>query len=234
VGANPEERGMNILQLFWDWFTQPGNWNGVDGIPARLTEHIWYSALSLLIAAAIGLPLGLLTGHTGRGGFLAASLTNFARALPTLGIVILVVLMYGVGLVPVLAALIALAVPPILVNTYEGIRTVDADVKDAARGMGMTELEVLFKVEIPAAMSLILLGLRTAAIQIVATATVAAYVSLGGLGRYIFDGFQRQDYQAVVGGSVLVVMLAVIVAGVFLALRQFLVPPGVRQRGKVA
>ncbi len=225
---------MNILRLFWDWFTEPGNWNGTDGIPTRLTEHLWYSGLSLLIATAIGLPLGLLTGHTGRGGFLAASLANFARALPTLGVVILVVLVYGVGLVPVLASLIALAVPPILVNTYEGIRTVDPDVKDAARGMGMTEREVLFKVEVPAAMSLILLGMRTAAIQIVATATVAAYVSLGGFGRYIFDGFQRQDYKSVVGGSVLVVLLAVIVAGIFLALRRFLVPLGVRQRGKVA
>ncbi|MBC6460724.1 ABC transporter permease [Actinomadura sp. HBU206391] len=225
---------MNILGLFWDWFGNSANWHGADGIPTRLTEHLWYSGLSLLIAAAIGLPLGLLTGHTGRGGFLAASLANFARALPTLGIVILVVLIYGVGLGPVLAALIALAVPPILVNTYEGIRTVDADIKDAARGMGMTGSEVLFKVEVPAAMSLILLGLRTAAIQIVATATVAAYVSLGGLGRYIFDGFQRQDYKAVVGGSVLVVVLAVIVAGIFLALRRLLVPAGVRQSGRVA
>jgi osmoprotectant transport system permease protein len=225
---------MNILNLFWEWITASVNWHGTDGIPARLVEHLWYSGLSLLIAAAIGLPLGLLTGHTGRGGFLAASLANFARALPTLGIVILVVLIYGVGLGPVLTALIALAVPPILVNTYEGIRTVDADIKDAARGMGMTESEVLFKVEVPAAMPLILLGLRTAAIQIVATATVAAYVSLGGLGRYIFDGFQRQDYKAVVGGSVLVVLLAVIVAGIFLALRRLLVPEGVRRGGRVA
>ncbi|GAA2093588.1 ABC transporter permease [Actinomadura alba] len=225
---------MNILGLFWEWFSDSANWQGTDGIPTRLLEHVWYSGLSLLIAAAIGLPLGLLTGHTGRGGFVAASLANFARALPTLGIVILVVLIYGVGLGPVLTALIALAVPPVLVNTYEGIRNVDADIKDAARGMGMTGPEVLFKVEIPAAMPLILLGLRTAAIQIVATATVAAYVSLGGLGRYIFDGFQRQDYKAVVGGSVLVVLLAVIVAGIFLALRRLLVPAGVRQSGRVA
>ncbi|MCW2900047.1 MAG: transporter permease [Streptosporangiaceae bacterium] len=234
MGEDPEANGVNIIGLFWDWFSHAPNWHGPDGIPTRLAEHIWYSGLSLLVAAAIGLPLGLLTGHTGRGGLLAASLANFARALPTLGIVILVVLLYGVGLVPVLAALIALAVPPILVNTYEGIRTVDADVKDAAQGMGMTWREVLFQVEIPAAMPLILLGLRTAAIQIVATATVAAYVSLGGLGRYIFDGFQRQDYNAVVGGSVLVVLLAVIVAGVFLLLRRFLVPAGVRQGGRAA
>ncbi|HEV7934273.1 MAG TPA: ABC transporter permease [Actinomadura sp.] len=225
---------MNILGLFFDWLGEPANWQGTEGIPTRLAEHLWYSGLSLLVAAAIGLPLGLLTGHTGRGGLLAASLANFARALPTLGIVILVVLIYGVGLGPVLAALIALAVPPILVNAYEGIRTVDADVKDAARGMGMTGREVLFKVEVPAAMPLILLGLRTAAIQIVATATVAAYVSLGGLGRYIFDGFQRQDYRAVVGGSVLVVLLAVIVAGIFLVLRRFLVPTGVRRGGRTA
>ncbi|MCO6007598.1 ABC transporter permease [Actinoallomurus purpureus] len=223
---------MHIIQLFWDWITQSANWSGDDGIPNRLAEHLWYSGLALLIAAAIGLPLGLLTGHTGRGGFLAVSLANFGRALPTLGILVLVVLLYGVGLGPVLTALILLAVPPILVNTYEGVRGVDADMKDAAKGMGMTGRQVLFKVEVPAALPLILLGLRTAAIQIVATATVAAYVSLGGLGRYIFDGFQRQDYPMVVGGSVLVVLLAVIVSLGFLALRRLVVPLGVRHREK--
>jgi osmoprotectant transport system permease protein len=223
---------IHIFQLFWDWITQSANWSGDDGIPNRLAEHLWYSGLALLIAAAVGLPLGLLTGHTGRGGFLAVSLANFGRALPTLGILVLVVLLYGVGLGPVLTALIALAVPPILVNTYEGIRSVDADAKDAAKGMGMTGRQVLFKVEVPAALPLILLGLRTAAIQIVATATVAAYVSLGGLGRYIFDGFQRQDYPMVVGGSVLVVLLAVIVSLGFLALRRLVVPLGVRHREK--
>jgi osmoprotectant transport system permease protein len=223
---------IHIIQLFWDWISRSSNWRGADGIPSRLAEHLWYSGLALLIAAAVGLPLGLLTGHTGRGGFIAASLANFGRALPTLGILVLVVLLYGVGLGPVLTALIALAVPPILVNTYEGIRGVDADMKDAAKGMGMTGRQVLFKVEVPTAMPLILLGLRTAAIQIVATATVAAYVSLGGLGRYIFDGFQRQDYPMVVGGSVLVVLLAVIVSLGFLALRRLVVPLGVRHREK--
>ncbi|ASR39442.1 ABC transporter permease [Prauserella marina] len=221
---------MNILTLFWDWLSQPAQWSGPDSIPARFGEHTYYSALSLLIAAAIGIPFGLLTGHTGRGGFIAATLANFARALPTVGVVMLVVLAVGIGLQPVVAAMVALAIPPILVNTYEGIRSVDAQLKDAAQGMGMTGPEVLRKVEIPVALPLILLGLRTAAIQIVSTATIAAYVGMGGLGRFIFDGLARQDYELVVGGAGCVVLLAVIVTLIFLVLRKTVVAKGVLHR----
>jgi osmoprotectant transport system permease protein len=220
---------VNTMQLAWDWLTDPAQWSGPDGIPVRLGQHLWYSSLALLLATLIALPLGLFIGHTGRGAFVAVNSANAARALPTLGILILVVLGWGIGLLPVLVALVALAVPPILVNTYEGIRTVEADLKDAARGMGMTGRQVLLRVEAPVALPLILLGMRTAAIQIVSTATIAAYVALGGLGRYIFDGQQRQDYEMMVGGAVLVVMLAIATQVLFALLQRTVVSPGLRR-----
>ncbi|PRY02097.1 ABC transporter permease [Allonocardiopsis opalescens] len=222
---------MNLFAEFWAWIGRPEQWEGPAGIPVRFAEHVGYSALALGISALIGVSLGLLTGHTGRGGFLAASLANVARALPTIGVLFLVVLFTGIGIVPVLAALVALAVPPILVNTYEGVRGVDADLKDAARGMGMRGWTVLWRLEVPVALPLILLGLRTAAIQVVATATIAAYVGIGGLGRYIVDGQARREYDMVVGGSVLVVLLALAVAVLFLLLRRYGVSAGLRRRG---
>jgi len=211
---------MTIFELTWRWMSDPEQWQGPDGIPARLIEHLWYSALALAIAAAIALPLGLFIGHTRRAAFLAVNSANAARALPTLGLLMLVVLAAGVGLLPVLVALIALAIPPILVNTYAGIRAVDADVVDASKGVGMTGMQVLTKVEMPLAVPLILLGLRTAAIQIVSTATIAAYVSLGGLGRFIVDGLARRDYELVAGGAVLVALLAVVTQAAFVLLQR--------------
>ena len=196
-----------------------------------MLEHLGYSGLALLVAALIALPLGLLIGHTGRGGLLVVNIANAARALPTVGVVILVVVIVGIGILPVLVALVALAVPPILVNTYQGIRGVDADLKDAARGMGMTGRQVLLGVEIPAALPLILLGLRTAALQIVSTATIAAYVSLGGLGRFVFDGLARSDYSSVAGGAVVVALVAITAEAVFVLLQRAVVSPGIRQRG---
>jgi osmoprotectant transport system permease protein len=163
------------------------------------------------------------------GAFLVVNLANAGRALPTLGVVILVVLGWGIGLLPVLVALVVLAIPPILVNTYEGVRGVEADLTDAARGMGMTGRQVVLRVEAPVALPLILLGIRIAAIQIVATATVAAYVSLGGLGRFIFDGLARRDYETVVGGAVLSVLLAVLTQVIFILLARVTVSPGLRR-----
>ncbi len=212
----------------WNWLTASAHWSGSDGIPHRLLEHLGYSALALAIAMLIALPLGALVGHTGRGGFLVVSFANLARAVPTLGLLLLVVTVTSIGLTPVIVPLIALATPPILVNTYEGIRSVDADIKDAAKGMGMKGPGVLLKAEVPVALPLILLGLRTAAIQVVATATIAAYAGIGGLGRYIVDGLSRKDYPSVVGGSVLVVLLAVLVQLTFVGLRRTLVSRGLR------
>jgi osmoprotectant transport system permease protein len=229
--VEPDEKSpiMNLAQIA-DWFTQSAQWSGPDGIPNRVTEHLYYSGLALLIAAVIALPLGLLIGHTGRAGFLVVNSGNAARALPTLGLVGLAVVVWGIGLVPTLVPLVALAVPPILVNTYEGIRQVDAELKDAAKGVGMTGPEVLFRVELPVALPLIILGLRTAAIQIVSTATIAAYVGLGGLGRYIFDGLARREYAVMVGGAVLAVLLALLTEAAFALLARLTVAPGVRQR----
>jgi osmoprotectant transport system permease protein len=230
VGADEEQEGMSIIELAWHWFLQPANWSGPDAIPARLGEHVWYSVLGLALAALVAVPLGLLIGHTGRGAFLVVNLGNAARALPTLGVLILVVLAAGIGLLPVLIALVALSIPPILVNTYEGIRNVDADLRDAAEVQGFTAWQVLTRVEIPLALPLILLGMRTAVIQIVSTATIAAYVGLGGLGRFVFDGLQRREYETVVGGAILVALLAVATELAFVALQRGLVSPGVRRR----
>lgn len=220
----------NQIKLVVDWLTASAQWQGSDGIPNRLVEHLTYSGLSLLFAALIGLSFGLLVGHTGRGAFTVASVANLARAIPTFGLVVLVVTMVGIQVTPVVVALVALAVPPILVNTFEGVRAVDADAKDAARGMGMTGWGLLWRVEIPMSLPLILLGLRTAAIQVVATATVAAYPGLGGLGRYIVDGLSRNDYEMVIGGSAVVVLLALLVQAVFTALRRLVVSPGLLGR----
>ncbi|PSM40226.1 ABC transporter permease [Streptomyces dioscori] len=219
---------LNQIQLVGEWLTSSAQWHGDDGIPHRLAEHLTYSGLSLLFATVIGLAFGLLVGHTGRGAFAVATVANLARAIPTFGLVVLVVTLAGLSTAPVLVALVALAVPPILINTFEGVRGVDPDARDAAKGMGMTGWEVLLKVEVPMALPLILLGLRVAAIQVVATATVAAYPGLGGLGRYIVDGLSRNDYQLVIGGSAVVVALALVVQAVFTALRRAVVSPGLR------
>ncbi|NGO06617.1 ABC transporter permease [Streptomyces sp. HC44] len=219
---------LDQLQLIGDWLTSSEQWHGDEGIPQRLLEHLTYSGVSLLFAALIGLSLGLLVGHTGRGAFAVASVVNLVRAIPTFGLVVLVVTLAGLSTTPVLVALVALAVPPILINTFEGVRGVDPATRDAARGVGMTEWQVLVRVEVPMALPLILLGLRIAAIQVVATATVAAYPGLGGLGRFIVDGLSRNDYELVVGGSTVVVVLALVVQILFTALRRSLVSPGLR------
>ncbi|NBE54749.1 ABC transporter permease [Streptomyces boluensis] len=191
------------------WLTGPEQWSGSDGIGVRLLEHLQYSALATVVAAAIALPIGLLIGHTGRGAFLAINLSSFGRALPTVGLVVLVFLASGLSMTPVYVALVALAVPAIVTNTYAGMAAVDRDVKDAARGQGMRWHQVLFQVELPLALPLIMTGLRLALIQVVATATIAAYVSFGGLGRYVFDGLAQRDLVQVLGGAVLVAVLAV-------------------------
>ncbi|GLW24562.1 MULTISPECIES: ABC transporter permease [Microbispora] len=213
-----------------DFFGDAAHWSGPDGIPVRLLEHLGYSAAAFLVAALIAVPLGMLIGHTGRGALLVVVAANAARALPTLGLLVLVVLLAGVGTVlPVLVPLIVLAVPPILVNTYEGLRGVDADLRDAAYGMGLRGPQVLFRTLTPVALPLILLGLRLSAIQVVSTATVAAFVGLGGLGRFIIDGLATKAYSSVIGGAVLVAALALAVQFGFLLLDRVVVSPGVRQ-----
>jgi osmoprotectant transport system permease protein len=198
-----------------EWLSRPASWSGPDGIPTRLLEHLGYSSLAVLVAACIALPIGLLIGHTGRGGLLAAVLANTWRALPTLGLVVLVFRLEPLSIWPVLAALVVVAVPPILLNTEVGIRSIDPGVRDAARGMGMSGWQALWRVELPIALPVVLAGLRSASGQVVATATVAAYVGLGGLGRYVIDGYAAQDIGQIIGGAVVVALLALAVEGTF-------------------
>ncbi|WP_328771508.1 ABC transporter permease [Streptomyces sp. NBC_00286] len=222
---------MNVLNFIEAFFSDSAQWKGYDGIPQRVWEHIQYSAAALAIAAAIGLPIGLITGHTGRGGNAMAFVAASARALPTFGLLVLMFVWLGLSVLPVMIPLVVLAIPPILITTYEAVRTVDPSPVDAARGMGMSQSQILFQVEVPAALPLIFSGLRSAAIQIVSTATIAAYVSLGGVGRYIVDGLYQRDYEKVVGGATLTAALALLVLVVFWAAGRTAVSPGVRRRG---
>lgn len=217
-----------------DFFGDPARWSGPDGIPARLLEHLEFSVLALVLAVLIAIPLGLLIGHTGRGGVVVVVSANLARAMPTLGMLVLFVLLLGTASIwPVIIPLVLLAVPPILVNTFEGIRGVDPELRDAAYGMGLRGGQVLGRVLVPVALPLILLGLRLSAIQVVATTTVAAYTGLGGLGRYVIDGFATKDYASVVGGSVLIVLFALVVQIGFTLVQRVTVSPGVSQRLKI-
>ena len=201
---------MNFLQQALSYIFTAANWGGPAGLAARIAEHLQYTAVAVLFSALVAIPIGMLIGHTGRGTFLVVTGVNALRALPTLGVLLLGVLLWGLGLVPPTVALMLLGIPPLLAGTYSGIANVDRAVVDAARSMGMTESRVLLRVEVPNALPLILGGLRTAALQIVATATVAAYASLGGLGRYLIDGIKvRQFYLALVG-ALLVTALALI------------------------
>lgn len=222
---------MNVLHFVNAFFSDSAHWHGYDGIPTRVWEHIQYSLLALVIAAAIGLPVGLVTGHTGRGGNTLAFIATAARALPSFGLLVLLFVLIGLGMLPVMIPLVVLAVPPILVTTYEAVRSVDPSPVDAARGMGMPESRVLFQVELPEALPLILGGLRSAAIQIVSTATIAAYVSFGGLGRYIVDGLYQRNYEKVVGGATLTALMALATLALFWMVSRIAVSPGVRRSG---
>jgi osmoprotectant transport system permease protein len=211
-----------------DWFADPANWTGPAGVPTRLLEHLYYTVLGLVIAAVIGIPAGLAVGHTGRGGFLVVGLANSLRALPTLGLLVLLVGFIGIGLAAPLVALIVLAVPPILAGTYAGVQAVDRAIVDAARGVGMSEREVLLGVELPNALPLIMGGLRSATLQVVSTATIAAFVALGGLGRYIIDGLSIRDYAEMAAGSILVALLAVTADLLLAGAQRAIVSPGLR------
>lgn len=214
------------------WFTDPANWTGEDGIPHRTLQHLGYTAVTLAIAAAIAIPIGLWVGHSGRGRWLV-SLANSLRAVPTLGLLFAVALWLGPKIsgdlaftIPSIAVLVLLAIPPLLAGTYAGIEAVDPAARDAARGVGMTSSQVLRQVELPNALPLLFSGVRSATLQVVATATIAAYIGLGGLGRYLIDGIALGDYPQTAGGAVLVALLAVVLDGVFALVQRRAVSPG--------
>ena len=223
---------MSFFTYAWDWVTQSANWHGSGSIPQQILAHLGYSILPLLIAAVIGIPAGVAVGHTGRGAVFVVNLANSWRAIPTLGLLVLLAVYLGFSFLTWLLPLVVLAIPPILVNAYEGVAGVEPGVRDAAKGAGMTSWQQITRVEVPIATSLILVGLRTAAIFVVATATIAAYIGLGGLGRFIIDGLSSYQYGPVAGGALLVVILAVLVLGFFALLSRLIVPAGLRGQGK--
>jgi osmoprotectant transport system permease protein len=225
---------MSVVNGVLTWLTDPAQWSGPEGILVRLLQHVYYSLLATALATAIALPIGILIGHTGRGALVVVNLTNLGRALPTFGIIVLVFTLAGVGFTPVLVALVALAVPPIVTNSYAGIRSVDREVREAAEGMGMRGRQVLWQVELPVAMPLIMAGIRTSAVQVVATATLAAVVGLGGLGRFLIDGFSQQDLHQVVGGAILVAVVALLTELVLARVQALVVSPGLAREGAEA
>ncbi|WP_115790436.1 ABC transporter permease [Arthrobacter silvisoli] len=217
---------MNPFADTFAWLASPANWGGSGGIAVRLLEHLQYSALVLAIAAAIAMPLGLYIGHTGRGRVAAVAVAGALRALPTLGLLVLFALLAGSGLMPPVWALVILTVPPLLAGSYAGISSVDPAVVDGARAMGMTELQILFRVELPNGLPVLAGGVRTAVLQVIATVSVVAYLPLGGLGRYLFDGLVLQDFPRMLGGSLLIAALAIAVDLILAAGQRMILSPG--------
>lgn len=215
------------------WFTDPTHWTGNDSIPLRVGEHVALSVGGLGLAVLVAIPLGLLIGHTGRGSVVVVGASTIGRAIPSVAILglafpVTLTLGWGLGVPPTLLALMILAIPPILTNLYIGLRDVDPELRDAATGSGMTGRQLLARVEWPLALPLALTGMRTAAVTVVATATIGAILSTGGLGRYIIDGIAQQDYPKMVAGALLVMLLAFAVEALFAVLQRRAVSTGIR------
>jgi osmoprotectant transport system permease protein len=216
---------VNFVERAISYVLTADNWTGPVGLAARILEHLEYTALAVGASALIAIPIGLIIGHTGRGTLLVVGAVNGLRSLPTLGVLLFGTLLFGLGLGPSLVALMLLGVPALLAGTYAGIANIEPTVVDAARAMGMTETQVLLRVEVPNALPLILGGLRNATLQVVATATVAAYASLGGLGRYLLDGIKEREFHLALVGALMVAALALVLDGL-LALAVWVSVPG--------
>lgn len=223
-----QDGGDGVIPGLIAWLSDSAHWQGPDGVAVRVGEHLLYCLLSVSVAALIAVPLGLFVGHTGRGSVVLVGLSNSMRALPTLGLITFLFLLISGSQVSTLIGLIVLAVPPILAGTYAGVQDVDPGVVDAARGMGMTGWQRLVGVEVPNALPLLLGGVRNAVLQVVATAAVAAYVGLGGLGRLLLDGLRILDYSEVLAGALFVALLAIVLDVVLSGVQRLLVPRGVR------
>jgi osmoprotectant transport system permease protein len=224
---------MSFFSYAWDWITQSANWHGSGSIPQQVLAHLGYSGLSLLIAALIAVPAGVAIGHRGgKSAVVVVNISNAWRAIPTLGLLTLLAVYLGFSALTWLVPLVVLAIPPILLTTCEGVAGVDPGVRDAAKGAGMTTWQQVVRVEVPIALPLILVGLRTSAIFVVATATIAAYIGLGGLGRFIIDGLASNQYGPVAGGALLVVILAIFVLMLFAGISRLVVPAGLRKQGR--
>jgi len=219
---------MTFLGSVVRWFLNPAHWHGDFGIPNRIEEHVLMSLAATGAAALIALPVGLTLGHFGRGGAIAINISNVGRALPSFAILVIAVQLVGIGALPAFLALVALAIPPMVTNSFVGMRDVNPELRDAARGLGMSDLRVLLRVELPNALPVVMAGVRTAGVQVVATATLAALVGWGGLGRFIIDGFSQLDYVQVFAGALLVVVLSAAAELVLALLQRALTPAGLR------
>lgn len=193
-----------------DLLLSPDQWLGQAGFLARLWQHVWITALGVGVAAVVAVPTGIAIGHTRKGGALVVGLVGAVRAIPTLGLITILALWLGIGLESPLIALIVLAAPSVLAGAYAGVAAVDPALVDASRAVGMSEREVILGVELPLALPVLLGGLRAATLQVVSTATLAAYVTDLGLGRYIFAGLKSRDYGLMLAGSLLVIGLAIV------------------------
>ena len=219
---------MNFIGQVLKWFLDGSHWQGDFGIPNRLFEHVSMSVESLAAAALIALPIGVTLGHVGRGGNLAINVSNVGRAVPSFALLVIAVQLVGIGFWPAFIALVALGIPPIVTNSYIGMREVDADVREAAKGMGMRDRAVLWQIELPIAAPLIMAGVRTSAVNIVATATLAALVAWGGLGRFIVDGLAQRDTVQLFSGALLVALLSIAVELSLSGLQRITTPIGLR------
>ena len=219
---------MEFLLQVAQWFINPAHWQGPGGIPTRLGEHVGMSIAATAAGASVALPIGILLGHWGRFGGLAVNISNVGRAIPSFAVLVIALQLFHIGATPAFVALVLLAIPPMVTNSYVALREVDADVKDAARGMGYREIAQLLTVELPLALPLIMAGIRTSAVQVVATATLAALVAWGGLGRFIIDGLAQRDYVQLFSGAVLVTALAILTEVGLATFETALVPAGLR------
>ncbi|MBC7460981.1 MAG: ABC transporter permease subunit [Thermoleophilia bacterium] len=224
---------MSLIDDTAAWLTDHANWTGPAGIPTRVEEHLLITIVVLAASVVIALPIGMFIGHTGRGIVLAVAVSGGLRSIPTLGLVTLFGIWLGIGLEAPVIALLVLATPPILTGAYAGFRAVDRDVVDTARAIGMTPWMVVHDVELPLAATSVLNGLRSATLQIVATVTVAAYVADRGLGRYIIEGLRTRQYGEMLGGSVLVILLALLLDALFAGLVHLLRPAHVRAASRL-
>jgi osmoprotectant transport system permease protein len=236
VGAPREGVEVNALSDFWGFVTTSDNWWGHSGILQRTLAHVKICVVATFVAALIALPPAVVLGHIKRGGVVAVSIVNIGRAIPSLGILafLTTIAFFGIGYRPTLVALIALAIPPMFTNTFTGVRDVDANVVEAARGMGMTPREVLLRVEFPSALPFVITGVRISAVQVVATATLGALVAFECLGSFINEGIAQFDNGKLITGAVLVALLALLTDGFFVLVQRFSAPwlrrPGRRSR----
>ena len=219
---------MELINEVVAWFTDPSNWAGTSGILNRTVEHVVLSLISVIAAILIAVPAGLFIGHTGRGAFITVTTANLGRSIPSYALLIIFVTWFGIGFAAAFPALVVLALPPILTNTYVGLREVDRDTVEAGRAMGMRERQLLRRVELPIALPVIVTGVRVAAVQVVATATLAALVGGGGLGRFIVDGFALRQQDMLVAGAILVALLALLTERSLTFLERRVVSPGLR------